>query len=138
MKSYGRLATLACSLALLLIGLQNATAQQVSYDEKWLSATAEELNKSLPKLVDPETRWDRVTSGPGQRLTYVYTLVKQEADKVDVERFNAGMLTLLRQSACSRANMQELMNNGVKLAYTYRGSDGRFVSLIELAQSNCR
>ena len=127
--------------ALIAAGLcAGAIAQQPSgtYDEKWAIATAEELNRSLPRQVDPETRWDRVTPGPGLRLTYAYTLLKQPAAQVDIERFNSGMLTTLQKTACARANMQELMKNGVKLAYTYRGSDGKFVSLLELSAQNCR
>jgi len=56
---------------------------------------------------------------------------------IDLEKFNAEMLTLLRKSACGRESMRDLMQNGVRLTYTYRGSDGRFLSLIELGNRPC-
>ena len=139
MKSNCGSAMLGCGMLLAAICSPMASAQQSQgpYDENWLISTAADLNKSLPRLIDPDTRWDRVTPGPGLRLIYTYTLIKQEAGNVDVEKFHAGMQALLRKSVCSRENMQDLMKNGVKLAYTYRGSDGRFVSLLEVAQAHC-
>ena len=141
MESNGRIAVLTCGLVLAATASMNASAQQFQsgarYDEKWLSETAANLNRSLPKEVDAETRWDRVTPGPGIGLTYSYTLIKQEAGKVDLEQFNSAMQVLLRKAVCGRAGMRELMKNGVKLAYVYRGNDGRFVSLLEVVDPRC-
>jgi hypothetical protein len=126
--------------ALALVGsIAHAQAPSAAppADEKWLDETAGDMNRTLPKLIDPETRLDRVTAGPGKRLTYSYTLVNRESAKIDVEAFNAGMQPVLRTSVCGRPGMQALVKNGVTLVYSYRGSDGKFVSMIEVIPQHC-
>lgn len=136
MKSTSRILGLACSLVLAATGSMNALAQsaqaKTQYDQKWLSATADELNKSLPKQVDPDTRWDRVIPGPGMKLTYSYTLTSKETGQVDIERFINNMHATLRRAVCSREATLELMKNGVVLSYLYRGRDGGFISMLEV------
>jgi hypothetical protein len=41
------------------------------------------LSQRLPKMLDSETRWDSVTAGPGEKLTYTYTLVNHPAGELD-------------------------------------------------------
>ncbi len=109
-----------------------------TYDAKWFEDTVAELNRSLPRQVDAETRLDQVSAGPGPRLTYSYTLIHRAGVSVDVEQFNAGMQPQLRRSVCSQSNMAGLLRAGVSLAYSYRGSDGKFVSLIEVSPQHCK
>lgn len=108
------------------------------YDAKWFEETVAELNRSLPRQVDTETRLDQVTAGPGPRLTYSYTLIHRNGASVDIEQFNAGMQPQLRRSVCGQSNMAGLLRAGVSLAYSYRGSDGKFVSLIEVEPQHCQ
>ena len=141
MERKSRIAALGCGLAFAAICSLNAIAQQAEsktpYDEKWLKQTADELNKSLPKIADPGIRWDSVTPGPGIKLNYSYTLMNQPAGQVDIEQFNAKTQSRLRTAVCTRPGMLELVKNGVTLAYIYRGSDGRFVSQIEVVRQQC-
>lgn len=120
---------------------QGTTAQSGSnpiYDAKWFEDTVAELNRSLPRQVDAETRLDQVSAGPGPRLTYSYTLIHRNGASVDIEQFNAGMQPQLRRAVCGQTNMAGLLRAGVSLAYSYRGSDGKFVSLIEVEPQHCK
>ncbi|MFM9884875.1 MAG: hypothetical protein ACKVQT_17770 [Burkholderiales bacterium] len=107
------------------------------FEERWLAETATDLNRSLPKQVDAETRLEGVTAGPGRRLNYQYTLISRTAASMDIESFNANMQPLLRTSICGKGGMQALIKNGVTLSYNYRGSDGKFVSMIEILPQHC-
>lgn len=120
---------------------QGTTGQAGSnpvYDAKWFEDTVAELNRALPRQVDAETRLDQVSAGPGPRLTYSYTLIHRNGASVDIEQFNAGMQPQLRRAVCGQTNMAGLLRAGVSLAYSYRGSDGKFVSLIEVEPQHCR
>lgn len=133
----------ACSGILAMILLvpgslaQGASKRDENFDEKWLAETARDIGRDLPRQVDPETRLDSVVAGPGRRLSYVYTLVNKPGREVNVEGFNATMQPLLRSSICGKAGMQWLIRNGVTLAYNYKGSDGKFVSMIEILPQHC-
>ncbi|MFN0306227.1 MAG: hypothetical protein ACKVQU_38390 [Burkholderiales bacterium] len=107
------------------------------FEERWLAETATDLNRSLPKQVDAETRLEGVTAGPGRRLNYQYTLISRTASSMDIESFNANMQPLLRTSICGKGGMQALIKNGVTLSYNYRGRDGKFVSMIEILPQHC-
>ena len=107
------------------------------FEERWLAETATDLNRSLPKQVDAETRLEGVTAGPGRRLNYQYTLISRTASSMDIESFNANMQPLLRSSICGKGGMQARIKNGVTLSYNYRGSDGKFVSMIEILPQHC-
>jgi PBP1b-binding outer membrane lipoprotein LpoB len=48
--------------------------------DKPLSQTAREINTTLPKMIDSETRLDRVEGGPGKTFDYYFTLGNTSAD----------------------------------------------------------
>lgn len=126
------------ALALLTTGSVIAQGNAAGiFEERWLEETAADLSRLLPQQVDAETRLDGVTAGPGKRLNYRYTLINRNRLSMDIEAFNTNMQPLLRASICGKGGMQALLKNGVTLAYNYLGSDGKFISMIEIPPQHC-
>lgn len=107
-------------------------------DEGWIGETASDLNRLLPRQVDSETRLDRITAGPGRHLNFHYTLLDRTRAGMDIEAFNAGIQSLLRGAICRKEGLPPPLKNSMTLTYHYRGSDGKFVSMIEISPQSCR
>jgi hypothetical protein len=60
-----------------------------------LVQTSKDLNARLPMNVDSETRWDKTVPGPGNCLTYCYTLIHVSKSEVDPGDVTAKKPTLL-------------------------------------------
>src|SRR3954464_3521988 len=56
-----------------------------------LAEVSSHMNAELPKLLDQATRLDTTTAGPGNRLTYICTLVNYSKDELDLAVFTAEM-----------------------------------------------
>jgi hypothetical protein len=126
-------------MTLFAAGPVSAQAQIADgLDERWIAETASDLNRLLPRQVDMETRLDAVTAGPGRRLSFHYTLLDRTRAGMDVEAFNAGLQPVLRGAVCRKDSTWPSSMTGVTLSYHYRGSDGKFVSMIEIPHLSCK
>jgi hypothetical protein len=136
--------TLASAAALVLMALTTwgqalgQTNTTDGFEERWLAETASDLNRLLPRQADMETRLDAVTAGPGRRINFHYTLLDRTRASMDIESFNAGLQPLLRNSICRKDSARSSLMSGITLSYNYRGSDGKFVSMIEISPQTCR
>ncbi len=45
--------------------------------EAWLHELSNNLNAQLPRLVDQDVRLDTTFAGPGNRFSYIYTMLRQ-------------------------------------------------------------
>jgi hypothetical protein len=105
--------------------------------EDVLPKVADRVNKQLPMTVDRDTRWDTTSAGPGRKFTYHYTIVSARGSEIDAAYFNKTMAGQLRSSVCSSQDLQIFLKHGVTLSYSYRGSDGRPFSTIDIAPQMC-
>lgn len=105
--------------------------------EAALSKMANQVNQKLPMAADKETRLDNVTPGPGRRFTYNYTFVTATIRDVDKAYFLQMMPPKLRNGVCSSPEMQVFFKNGITVGYSYRASDGVFVTKIDITPQDC-
>jgi hypothetical protein len=103
-----------------------AGRDSVHFDQG-LAQVAGEINKTLPMMVDSATRLDTVIPGPGEKLTYCYTLVNEEKESVDV----AALEKALRPQAISgyktSTQMKSFREHNVELNYQYKDKKGNFI-----------
>jgi hypothetical protein len=94
-----------------------------------LDEIAAETNRSLPKLIDPNTRLERLEVGPGQRLTIVCTSFGQlsELDKAARREVAAAM-------TAKNPKLRSLMSDGVAVWYKYLDTSGE--TLLEFSIDN--
>jgi hypothetical protein len=102
---------------------------QVSFDRK-LVRVADEINKTLPMMVDRDTRIDSTVPGPGNRFTYVCTLVDLVKEDVDSRELEQTVRPRLIANYKSNPQMKELRERRIELHYQYR--DKNWESLFEV------
>ncbi|HMP82922.1 MAG TPA: hypothetical protein PKA41_09505 [Verrucomicrobiota bacterium] len=92
-----------------------------------LVKVADTLNKNLPMSVDQETRWDSTLAGPGNRFTYIYTLVNRTKDGLDVPSFIRAIRPGIISGYKTSDEMKTFRKHNVNLHYQYKDKNGEFV-----------
>ena len=106
--------------------------------EKELVTTSTQQNKSLPMMVDKDTRWDTTIPGPGKNWTYVYTLVTPELKNITNKEINDALGGKIRLGVCTMKEMQIFVDKGVKVTYKYRDNEGKFIGEVVVTPEDCK
>jgi len=101
-----------------------------------LIATANELNKTLPIMVDSETRLDTST-GFNEMFQYNYTLVNYSFEELDPEEIEETLKPNLINSVCTIEDMAFFIKNDVPVSYAYYGKNGKHVLTITVTSDQC-
>lgn len=101
--------------------------------EQQLEKTVREGNKQLPKMISDDLRIDSASSGPGKRLTYNYSVLKDTTCR-NLRSNTVG----IKQSVCSNKQMQFFFSKGVVVEYTYNDPTGIEQFRIAIDPSDCR
>ena len=118
-------------------GLTASRNARTSMSETYLADLAQKLDKQLPKEVDPETRWDHVSAGPGRKFNLSYTLLHVNAADVNRSTLASG-IPAIKQRACSDPEMREMLDKGVVVALAYQSSDERPIVEIAVGLTDCQ
>jgi len=98
-------------------------------------------NKGLPKMIDEDTRFDRVEALPGLAVQYDYTLTKLEAASLDKQlldsQLQGDMRTNVKTSLCSSADLKKFRDMGSTFQYQYRDKNGEILGVIRILSSEC-
>jgi hypothetical protein len=92
--------------------------------EAKLAAEVQKLNTG-PRMIDSITRFDRVTQGPGMRITVYETLITMNAADVPKQAWQSAVLKLRQQMLDGPAG--KLVKDGVVVTYRYSGKDGALI-----------
>ena len=98
-----------------------------NFDDTLLQS-AIDMNKTLPMMVDKDTRLDATTAGPGRRFTYSYTLINHTAADLDASVLQNGLRPSLIANYRSLPQMKEFREANVELHYQYKDRNGAFVA----------
>lgn len=129
-----RVAVVLGTLALignLIIGLKQGSDTDFA-----LSEEIKMINKSLPSLIDNDTRLDHV-SIQDRDIYYNYTLVNWLAADLDISRFISVMTPKVKTAQCANDETRPLLNEGRKLVYMYRDKASKPVAKIVVEKSDC-
>ena len=117
---------------------KSAVSEQAAFSENsFLTSLATDANKRLPMRIDAETRADTIVAGPGRKFSYVYTLVNHKAASVDAQQFHRAHASTIKANVCASKKMQVFFRNNVAVSYYYRGSDGAFITEINILPADC-
>lgn len=119
-------------------GIVNSAAKPVakaSLSELLVSAAAE-VNRDAPKLLDSETRLDKVVA-VGDTLRYHFTLVNYAAGELDPQILRRNIEKDLIGSVCTTREVKPLMDTGATLDYLYFGKNGRKMTQVSLSRARC-
>lgn len=103
--------------------------------EKALITITNQVNQRMPMMVDSATRIDNVI-GQGKKFTYNYTFVSATFNEINKEKLSL-FFTKLKAGVCSSPDLVYFFKNGVTIVYSYRASDGVFVSKLEVTPQEC-
>lgn len=115
----------------LIIGLKQGSDADLA-----LSEEIKMINKSLPSLIDNDTRLDYV-SIQDKDVYYNYTLVNWLAADLDTSRFISVMTPKVKTAQCANGETRPLLNEGRKLVYMYRDKASKPVAKIVVEKSDC-
>jgi hypothetical protein len=102
-----------------------------------LRQMAEEVNTKTPTRVDADTRLDNLSTGPGARFTYNYTITSGASTEIDPAALMTHLRTKVRPGVCTSPDMQIFFKNKVTVGYSYRGRDGVFLAKLDVRPEDC-
>jgi len=104
---------------------------------EYLSRVAEDINRSVPMMIDPETELLPTEAAPAT-LIYNYRLVSYSAAQLDPQKFAAGVKEKVTQSACNRPETRdEFLKRGVTLRYSYFDKDKKHIATVDVTPADC-
>jgi len=101
-----------------------------------LKTVANTVNKMAPKMVDRETRLDRVI-GFNNTLTYIYTLINYHSNQLNPAKFKANLKPILIKQACSASAMKIFFQKGTVINYSYFSKDNQFIVNVSISPATC-
>lgn len=100
--------------------------------DKALMATASEINKSCPIMVDNETRLDNTIALPEKVFQYNYTLISTVKDSIDIEVLKSYLEPILKNFVRTSPDMQTMRENKTSLNYYYKDMNGSHILTITI------
>ncbi|HPB69062.1 MAG TPA: hypothetical protein PLT76_03110 [Candidatus Omnitrophota bacterium] len=114
-------------LSLMLFRSWYNTKHSVAADEE-VMAVVNELNAQLPKMLDDDTRLERIEGGPGKKLVYICTMVNYSSQDISKELFDKEVAPYVKQGLQTDRTLYPLFRKGITIVYRYFGSDGVYIS----------
>ena len=134
-KSLLGISLVACTSAIAIQAPIKAETNDIS---AILVQTADAMNRTLPMMVDRDTRWDSSVAGPGKVLSYKYTLMNYSANQIDGTQFARSIRPTLTNAICTNPATQIFPDNGVLLNFNYYDRGSNLIARVEVAPNDCR
>lgn len=115
---------------------QQQLSADVSVEEGFLEAE-QFINARAPIKIDDQTRLDKALAGPGDLMTYFYSLTTVTIEEVEPETILDNIKPKLLANLCSNADMQPVLQAGAKLVYVYSDKTGEEVGRIDVIAADC-
>lgn len=132
----GALVGLAVAFAFSFVaGFVRSYVQHGSIDYQ-LKVAANQINHSVPKMVDEGTRLDGAVAGPGPLITYRLTFTKKPSTAIAPGAFSEFVISV-KKSLCGAGQLKPLMDQNVTIRSEYRGSDGAIVGAVTVDRHSC-
>ncbi len=96
-----------------------------------------QTNKTLPKMVDEETRFDLVQF-VDKKIENHYTLVNITKSEIDIEKMLPNVRESLKNSICTKQNLLDNLSKDVEYSFTYKDKNSELISTIVITKSDCK
>jgi len=101
-----------------------------------LSKEVKMLNKELPKMINANIRFDRI-SLKGKHWLYNYTLINQTKEDLEISNFSSDMTQKIKNAQCNNSKIQYALNNNGSFTFSYQDRDKTPIVDIVINKSNC-
>lgn len=102
-----------------------------------IAEIASQTNRAASAAVDPDTRLDGATAGPG-KLTIRYTLVNAAGNGVDTTTFGTRVAPKVKQGSCENSALRALIDEGAVVVLEYRDLKGGPLGTVTVNGEICR
>lgn len=146
-KVLGVLGAIVAAVALLIaiaVGRQAGRSAIDQYESGRRSAALTKAlaaaNQGLPKMIDPETRIDRVSAAPNRVFIYDYTLVNYPLpgqNPFDIFDSLDTYKALAIKQACAIASVKKMLSDGYTITYRYADKNGRELFDVQITRAQC-
>lgn len=96
-----------------------------------------QTNKTLPKMVDEETRFDLVQF-VDKKIENHYTLVNITKSEIDVEKMLPNVRESLKNSICTKQNLLDNLSKDVEYSFTYKDKNSELISTVVITKIDCK
>ena len=110
-------------------GALTALSQIHSFEDRAEQA-ARFLNNSQTKMIDPITRFDGATAGPGERVVIEETIISITADQYPKAKWEA-LVPKIREKL-GASNVAKLTGQGITVVIRYNDRNGLFIGEVVL------
>lgn len=124
------------TMALDTDGQFESIAEQDAFVTSTLRAMAKELNQQTPIQVDEDTRLMSVVALQ-KTITFNYQLTRLSSRAVHPKVIEQVALENQNRIACGSKATRLLIDLGVRYAYVYTGSDGKYITRVALSSYRC-
>ncbi len=100
--------------------------------EKILVEQANKINKTLPKMIDENTRLDSTKFGPGKFFVYNYTLIGIDLKDFDIEGFKKAVTPKIQDFYNNNPSIKGVKDNKIALKYNYYTPDKKLICEITI------
>ncbi len=97
-----------------------------------LTKACDELNKLLPMMVDPYTRWDNTYAVGSKTMVYKYTIVGIPAANLNTAQLKSKLRPKLVETYRTHPAMSQLRDASIALRYTYFDEKGALITSMEI------
>jgi len=106
------------------------------YSLRDLQDIAAEANKSLPVMVDPQTRLDTVVASE-HLLEKRYTLVSAQTSNALSDELTTKLFPVLKAQSCQSKQSMNFYQSGIGEAFTYSDMNGKLIATFTVNKSSC-
>ncbi len=100
-----------------------------------MNSISNEINKSLPMMVDKDTRLES-TIGKKGVLEYHYNLLNTKSNDINLSQLNS-FTKSLKNKVCSNPDTKSFLGRSISLSYVYYGNDDTFITKIIVTPEDC-
>jgi hypothetical protein len=100
--------------------------------DKALVEMANEFNKTLPLMIDSETRVDNVMPLPDKTILYTYTLISYDKETIDTLVIKSNLEPYMINNIKTSPEMKFLRDNKITFRYFYRDKNGNYLFSMQI------
>jgi hypothetical protein len=101
-----------------------------------LADASAKMNARLPMQLDKDTRLDTTLAGPGNRMTYSYTLINLSAEDGDGDIVSKVMRPKVLNAFKTDPQFAVFREHRTEMHLIYRDKDGKFVTRIVISPND--
>ena len=107
-------------------------------DSGQLQKSINVINKKCPRMLDSETRVDKVELKNENTIVYYYSLVNVLAQRVDTHQFNLALFPGILSTIKLSPEMQSLRDAHMNIQYAYADKEGKPVYTFSITAKDYR